>query len=595
MIRESPPSLVSLFASVARAQPHHPAVCAGGHAVSYGALDRSSDAVAVALGDLLGSGESPVGILLGNGFASVAASLGALKAGRPFVPLDPGLPPERGACILEDSTAAALVTDAAGRGACEAWGAGRLPLLEWERIQTPAPAGLAQEGEVPPDAPAWILYTSGSTGRPKGVVQTRRNAVHYAQTYRAAQRLTPDDRLSLVFSFSANFAQHQTFAALLSGAALHPFDVRREGFPAMARWLAEERITVLWCVPTAFRRLAESAQGIAFPDLRLVLLGGEPVLRTDWEAYTRLCTDECVFVCRFGTSETGTIRWLFADKRTRIEKPVVPVGHPAPDYDVVILDEEGHDVAPGRIGEIVARSRYLSPGYWRRPDLTAKAFRDDPREEGERLFFTGDIGRLEEDGCLLHLGRKDFQVKIRGHRVELGEVEHALLACPGVREAVAMGRADAAGQPRLVAWLVPAPEGRPTVTALRRRLAESLPEYMIPSAFVFLDALPLAPNGKVHRGALPDPPPTRPPLDTPFAAPADPLEQALAGIWQEVLGIEGIGRDDDFLELGGHSIAAARIRARIAEALGIDLAPRDLLEGATIRRMAAAIGRASGA
>ncbi len=585
------PSPVTLFEDCARAHPDRIAVSSSGRRASFGELDCLANRVADVLTDRLGTGNEPVGILLEGGVPAIAALLGVLKSGRPFVPLDPRLPRERGAFLLEDSTAAAVVTDEAGRSVQQAWSARPLPIIEWEAIEEGACRSPRPRRPDPsPDTPAWILYTSGSTGRPKGVVQSRRNVVRYAQTYIEAQRLTPEDRLSLVFSFSANFAQHQIFAALSSGVTLHPFDVRREGFHAMAEWLANDRITVLWCVPTVFRRLAEpiAAGRPPFPHLRLVMLGGEPVRRSDWEAYRRLCPDGCVFVSRFGASETGTVSWFFAGKQTTVEGHAVPIGYAAPDYEVLLLNEQGAEVTTGEIGEIAARSRYLSPGYWRRPDLTGKAFRPDPHGEGGRLFLTGDLGRMGSDGCLTHLGRTDFQVKVRGYRIELGEVEYALSSCPGVRDAVVMGRTDADGQTRLVAWIVADPEFRPGIALLRRHLEKLLPDYMVPAAWVFVDRMPLAPNGKIHRGALPDPPPGRPNLDTTYAAPQSPMEQALAGIWGEALGIGAVGVDDDFLELGGNSIVAARIRARVTQELGFDLTFRDLIETSpTVRRMAA--------
>ena len=245
--------------------------------------------------------------------------------------------------------------------------------------------------------------------------------------------------------------------------------------------------------------------------------------------------------------------------------------------------------APDDIGEIAIRSRYLSPGYWRRPDLTAAAFRPDPAGGPERIYRTGDLGRRLPDGCLVHLGRKDFQVKIRGFRVEVAEVEGALLSLPTVQEAVVVAREDRPGDRRLVAYLVPTARPAPTVTALRQALAAVVPDYMVPAAYVLLDALPKTPGGKVDRRALPPPGRTRPALDQPLVAPRTPVEATVGAIWQEVLGLDELGIHDNFFDLGGHSLAASQVIARVTETLHVDLPLRVLFAAPTVTGLAVAV------
>jgi acyl carrier protein len=232
------------------------------------------------------------------------------------------------------------------------------------------------------------------------------------------------------------------------------------------------------------------------------------------------------------------------------------------------------------------RSRYLSPGYWRRPDLTQEAFLPDPAGTEARVYRTGDLGRMLPDGCLVHLGRNDFQVKVRGHRIEPGEIETALIGHPAVQDAVVAVRQDRHGDTRLVAYLAVTSAPGPTVSELRRFLAELVPDYMVPAAFVCLDALPLTPNGKVDRRALPEPGTGRQALDTPFVAPTTAVEQTLAGIWAEVLDLDRVGIHDRFLDLGGDSLLASRVLARIPAAFGVEPPMRELLAASTVAEMA---------
>ena len=268
---------------------------------------------------------------------------------------------------------------------------------------------------------------------------------------------------------------------------------------------------------------------------------------------------------------------------------MVPVGYAIEDMEVSLLDEEGQKVDFCRVGEIAVKSRYLSPGYWRRADLTRDKFLPGPDRGDKVTFLTGDLGRMLPDGCLYHLGRKDFQVKIRGHRIEVTEIELALLSLPSIKEAVVTASEDQPSDQRLVAYLVL--NGRPasSVSKLRTFLKDRLPDYMVPSAFVFLDALPLAPNGKLDREALPAPDWSRPDLKRSFVAPRNSLEQLLASIWTEVLKLEQIGVYDNFFELGGHSLLATQVISRVRETFQVEVPLRTLFEMPTIEELAEVI------
>jgi acyl-coenzyme A synthetase/AMP-(fatty) acid ligase/acyl carrier protein len=293
-------------------------------------------------------------------------------------------------------------------------------------------------------------------------------------------------------------------------------------------------------------------------------------------------------VNRLGTTETLTFRSYFVDHETHISEAVVPVGYAVPDHEVLLLNERGEPVTEGTIGDMAVRSRYLSPGYWRDGEMTCEAFVPDPLDPDLRIYRTGDLGRFRADGCLEYLGRKDFQVKIRGHRVETAEVEAALLDVDGVRETAVLAERSNE-RDRLVAYVVPATHAALDASAARRALATRLPEYMVPTAYVFLDALPLLPNGKLNRHALPAPGATRPQLQTPFVAPRNSIEDEITRTWIEVLQLDRVGIHDHFLDLGGDSLAATQVIARLSSRFDVKMSIPLLWKASTVALMAEVI------
>jgi acyl-coenzyme A synthetase/AMP-(fatty) acid ligase/acyl carrier protein len=351
--------------------------------------------------------------------------------------------------------------------------------------------------------------------------------------------------------------------------------------------MISNKITIYSSVSTVLACFIDTLRGEEkFPELRLIKMMGEAVYKKHVDLYKKHFSDDCIFVNRLGSTETGSIRWFFIDKDTSVTDTNVPVGYPVADNEILLLDEDGAEVAPGRIGEISVKSKYLTPGYWRRPDLTEAAFFRNPEDDGKRTYRTGDLGRMLPDGCLVDLGRKDFQVKIRGHRIEVAEIEMALLEHSAIKEAVVWSREDQPGDKRLAAYLVPAAREVPTVNRLRKFLADSLPDYMIPQTYVTLDALPLAPNGKVDRRALPAPDTTRPNLETEYASPCGPLEKLLVGILRETVALERIGVHDNFFELGGNSLGATKIIGIIRSYFQIQLKLREFLRRPTVNFLA---------
>ena len=292
-----------------------------------------------------------------------------------------------------------------------------------------------------------------------------------------------------------------------------------------------------------------------------------------------------------GSTETLEYRWYFMDKETRITTNTVPVGYPVHDQEVLLIDDHDEEVEVGSTGEIAVRSRFLFPGYWRSSELTQTAFVPHLAGADHRVYRTGDMGRIDSSGCMEHMGRKDFTVMVRGYSVETAEIEMALLEQDHIREAVVVARQDCPGQQRLVAYIVVTGKGLPNISQLRSTLLDKLPEYMLPSAFIMLDALPVLPNGKLDRRGLPAPGTARPELENAFTSPRTPVEQALVEIWSDGLSLDQVGIHDNFLELGGDSLFAGQVISRVIKTFRVELPLRFLLEAPTVGDMAVVIGQ----
>ncbi len=552
-LEEVEQSIPARFERQVSRYPDRRAIKAGTQELTYGELNRVANRVARAVLAMEIPPDEPVALLLDHGPSLIAAILGVLKAGRIYLPLDPSFPAARNRYIIRDAGATLVLTN------------DRLDNLD------PALADSNLDLPVSPDAPAYILYTSGSTGRPKGVVQSHRNVLWDVREYTNTLHISPDDRMTLLYSASVNGAVRGIFGALLNGALLYPFDIRREGLNGLADLLIREEITFYHSVPSVFRHFVATLRGRErFPSLRVIRFGGERVLARDVESYREHFPDECLLYTGMGATETGHVRHYFIHKETPIPASVVPTGYPVEGKEVFLLDD----------GEIAVRSRYLALGYWRRPDLTHARFLSDPAGGPERIFLTGDLGRMHADGCLEHRGRKDFQVKVRGYRIEVAEIEAALLRLPGIKEAAVVARDE-----RLLAYVVPEPSRAPATAELRTLLKNELPEYMLPSAFVLLGALPLTANGKLDRVALPEP--ERP--GEAVIPPRTPVEEVLARIFAESLGLDRVGVDRDFFELGGDSLLATSVLARVRDALRADVPLRAFFDGATVAALAEVI------
>jgi len=552
--------------------------------LTYGELNEAANRLARLLVARSGTTEEPVALLCEVGADALVAMLGILKAGKFYVPLDPEDSPSRLAQVLEDVAPGLILTDEGNLSLASTLArSGSTALSLSTELGEYATENL--EEKPSPDAAAYVFFTSGSTGRPKGVVDTHRNVLHNVMRYTNQLHVSAEDRLTLLQSTSASGSVSNIFGALLTGASVHPWNVRGPGGHRVAEFLHANRITIYHSVPAIFRSFLTDE--VAFPNLRLVRLEGDQSTAIDVELYRKHFSSTCLLAIGLGATETGLSRQFLIDKSTQLEGGSVPIGYPVQDMHVVLVDAEGVEVETGQTGEICVRSRFLARGYWKRPDLTKAAFLPDPKGEDERTYRSGDLGRLHSDGCLEFLGRKDFRVKIRGHFVEPHEVEDALLALGSIQEAVVGTTRDATADNRLVAYVVPNPEARPRTTNLQRQLREKLPAHAIPAHFQFLEALPLTKNGKLDRRKLLSLEVAETRREGAVITPRNELETHLVRVWKNILELSTVGVTDGFLELGGDSVRAVRLLNELEKSFGRELPLASLLEAPTVERMAA--------
>jgi amino acid adenylation domain-containing protein len=514
---------------------------------------------------------------------ALAAMLGVLQGGAIAVPLTASTPLARRDLVMRDAEPACVVTDIANEHEARALAPQRLPVITLERLP-PAPPRRWPALHV--SDPALIVYTSGSTGQPKGVVQSHRSIMH--KVWATAQKFstTPDDRITMFSTYAVGQGMTASMSALVCGATVCQFDVRRLGLERLAKWLEDERISIYISSATLFRALARAAAGeLRCPDLRLIRLGSERVTVEDVSACRKLFAQARLLIA-YSSTETANVAMHFIGDHEDFPWGIVPAGLPTDRVSVAIVDDAGQPLAPGQEGEIVVRSAYLPSGYWRDPERTARTYLTVAGAGGERQCRTGDVGRIRPDGCLEILGRKDRRVKVRGFRIELDEIEALLATHPSVARAAVLARPDHRGDPMLVAYLEMSAALETPIEEVRSFALARLPDHMVPTTFVVVEIMPVGDLGTVDRSRLPDPPRERPSMSAEYVPPRTPLERTIGGIWQEVLGHAAIGVHDPFLMVGGDSLRAAQIASRLSSALDLDVPLWELLEASTVANLA---------
>ncbi|MCC6858504.1 MAG: amino acid adenylation domain-containing protein [Bryobacterales bacterium] len=552
--------------------PEAVAVVCGGRRLSYAELDRRAGDLAARLGELGAGAESIVAVRMERSVEMIVATLAVLKAGAAYLPIDPSYPAERQAYMLSDS------------------GAGLLVDSEGVRPIRNRPAG---RRAVPRNL-AYVIYTSGSTGQSKGVLVERRSLLNAYRAWEDEYALKETSAHLQMASFSFDVFSGDFVRALCSGRKL--VICPREWLldpPRLCGLMLEEQVDCAEFVPAVLRGLAEHliASGRRLDFMRLLICGSDSWYAGEYRKFLQLCGPRTRLINSFGLTEATIDSSYFEASRewspASAEQPV-PIGRPFPNTRLYIVDSRLRPVPVGVPGELLAGGEGLARGYLNRPDLTAERYIPDPfgGVPGERLYRTGDLARFLPDGNIELLGRSDYQLKIRGFRVEPGEIESVLGQHPGIEQAVVLAREHRAGDRRLVAYLVPAGDTQPAPADLRRFLLERMPEYMAPSAYTFVENLPLTPNGKIDRQALPEPDWSRRESEREYVAPRTPVEEALADIWAEVLGVARAGVNDNFFELGGHSLLATQAISRVRQVLEVELPLRSIFESPTVGTLA---------
>jgi amino acid adenylation domain-containing protein len=586
-------TIIQRFEEMVEKHPERVAIESEGRSFSYRELNNAINDLAYQIVTELGADKSPVAFLFRDEVYSIVAFMASIKSGRAYTGLHPSNSIEQLKAYWEDSTARLLITGMDFRPVVENMliGQGQTKALYFDRLKTESDHPNPQPAKLHPRDPFAIFYTSGSTGKPKGVASTQNYTTQMILYMTNEWFFSPSDRVTLFTSVCFLAGYPSVLGALLNGGTLCMFDLKTHSAQAALDWIRDPNLTVLRCTPSIFRTVFGLAPaGLVFEKLRFITLGGEPVTDNDVAVFKAHTADDCILINNLAATEVNLICHNPVSHRTPPFTGFLPAGYPAPGKEFMLVDEEGKEVEAGQEGEIVVRSPYLSLGYWRKPELTAQKFFSDPYDPKMWSCFTGDHGRLLENGMLEVLGRKDTQVKIRGYRVQLESIDLTLRAFPGVRDAATIiHRSAVGGGERLVAYVCLAGPEQLSVSQMRKYLSSQLPAYMIPSTFVQVDALPRTATGKLARLQLPEPSNARPDLEPPFVAPRNEAERKIAAIWEQVLEVKGIGVNDNFFELGGDSLMALQMTLDVENAISKTV-PQSFFATPTIASLAQASG-----
>ncbi len=572
-------SIPDRFISQVKTNHDQLAIITNSHQWTYAKLDNISNCLAEEIINICDIKTDIIAILLETEAWAIASILSVLKTGKIYVPLDMDFPELRLKNILENSQAKVIITNENNIKLAQSLSE-KIKIINIDEIDINQTVNFPNLS-IKPHTPAYILYTSGSTGEPKGVLQNHGNILHFIRNNTNNLHISNQDRLTLFSGYNFDAAIIDIFSALLNGATLYPFNIKQEGFDNLTSWLIDHKITIYHSTSTVYRYWTDTLSNeklINFSDIRLVILGGEEVLKKDVERYQEIFTDNCIFVNGLGCTESSFYLQYIINKKTEIIGHKVGVGYPLEQTEILLVNEEG--INTEIYGEIAIKSPYIALEYWHNQQLTESAFLLD--QENKRIYRTGDLGRLRPDGSIEFIGRKDFQVKIRGFRIELGEIETVLNRHPDVLNAVVIVRKDNEEDQQIIAYIISQSQTILTFE-LRQFLQQKLPDYMIPAGFVILEKFPLTPNGKINYRALPKPQLLS--KET-FKSPENELEEKLVKIWEKVLQIKPIGVQDNFFEIGGHSLLAVSLLNQIEQEFLIKLPLITIFKYPTIEEFA---------
>ncbi|MEO6238546.1 MAG: amino acid adenylation domain-containing protein [Vicinamibacterales bacterium] len=538
-----------------------------------------------------------VGLCIGRSVDLIVGLLGIVKAGGAYVPLNPEHPPARLALQLQESQARLLVTHDQAVGGIEGFDGDIIDLTRDRALLEAEPQGNLTAAATP-DSLVYVIYTSGSTGTPKGVGVPHRSLVNYTHFILRRLQVTGPLHFATVSTITADLGNTCIFPALVSGGCLHVLahDVSMD-HALFQRYVAARPLDVLKIVPSHLSTLGVSPSDGSLLPAKYLILGGEP-LRWELVQQIALTHHTCEVINHYGPTETtvGCLTYAVSADGAAVDSLTVPIGRPIANTRAYVLDSRLRLVPTGVVGELYIGGEGVADGYVNGPAETAARFLPDPFVDdlAARVYRTGDLARHLADGAIEFVGRADDQVKVRGFRVEPGEIEAVLAATPGVRQAIVVVTGGPSGDQRLIAYVTLTAEGAVSQEALRAAAAQRLPDYMVPSSFVVLAAMPLTPNGKVDRAALPAPDQSRPELARVFVAPRTAVERELANIWAAILSVGQVGVHDNFFELGGHSLLATRVVSQMRRVFKLDIPLGRLFEFPTVAALAQEIERSTG-
>lgn len=567
-MNEEPTTLTSAFDALAERWPERLAVSYKDQEMTYQQLKLYSDQLAMLLHAQGLTRGDRIALLFDHGADMIIALLGVMKSGYTYVPLNPSYPEYQLEHILNDSQTACLITNQQNSGLAEhlkhLTGKCQVILLEDLNSESVVPQQ-SWNSPLPKDA-AYLLYTSGSTGRPKGVVQSHINVLYFIRAYIKRLQITEDDKLSMFSSYNHDAGIVDIFSALLSGACLCIYDLRSQGIgSSMEAWMNEKKITIYHSVPTVYRYFLSGLTSKVRAPLRYIVLGGEQVTPSDVVYHRDYFDEQSLFVNLLGSSEVSITMMNLIPDDYRLNSRFVPLGTPVDGMQVAINNTQGQQAACYEIGELVYANPHIALGYWNLPEVTNRAFVE--QSESERAFNSGDLARLHADGRVEYIGRTDTMTKIRGYRVDYGEIESIISQFPAVELCVVT-----AGEPEkvLTAYYQVKPDHELSPKEIKDRLEELLPDYMVPSYITELNPIPLTSNGKVDRKALPQVGPYMSESESDHACMTD-MESILCEVCKEIVGVNTVNLNSSIQDQGGHSLKVLQIVARLTELLGIDL------------------------
>lgn len=570
-------SIIDRFQTIVDNQPEAIAIESDSEVLSYRELNEIADRIATQILATVPDSKHPISIIFENTTYLIATIFGVLKSGHPYLVLDSDYPHKRLALMLKDSCSKQIIAQGRGVELAKQLNQHGIQLNDYEEMLSSVDYNAVSKS-IDSDSLALIMYTSGSTGAPQGVVHTHRSLLAEIFNITNSWKVGSKDKFLLLSSCAFASSLRTIFGALLNGGTVVPYDIGKYGFNTLGRTIEERGVTILRSLPTTFRHYLNTIKGTRkFENVRLVSLGGETVTPTDVRLFNLHFSEHTILVLSFGPTECLTACWGFVNHGAEPLEHRVSMGFERRFKSILLIDENGKEVKSGESGELTVTSNFLAEGYWKNTAAThARFFKND---DGTSTFYSGDIAVKNTDGSYTHLGRKDFQVKVRGYRVDIFEIENVLREFPGIRDAVAIGQDDGRGETRIIGFLMIEPGyEKPDTSQLQEFLSKRLPKFMIPAMFNTLDSFPLNSNGKLDRRAMPkiEQDATQDiVLDKPRSSNSIDI---LRSLWAEALKLDQVPLDRDFMSLGGDSLKAIEVSFRIKEQFGIDLSPVHILD-----------------